>query len=31
VASLSPQFFAFNNNVVENGPRQHAAAWIAWY
>jgi phosphate-selective porin OprO/OprP len=31
VASLSPEFFAFNNNVMENGPRQHAAAWIAWY
>jgi phosphate-selective porin OprO/OprP len=31
VASLSPEFFAFNSNVVENGPRQHTAAWIAWF
>ncbi len=31
VISLSPQFFAFNNNVVEDGTRTHHAAWIAWY
>ena len=31
VQSLSPEFFAFNNNVVENGPLAHWAAWIAWY
>lgn len=31
VRSLSPTFFAFNSNVVENGPRVHASAWLAWY
>ncbi|MBV8611944.1 MAG: hypothetical protein JO034_31445 [Singulisphaera sp.] len=31
VESLSPTFFQFNNNVVENGGLLHHAAWIAWY
>ncbi len=31
VQSLSPEFFRFNSNVVENGARTHHAAWIAWY
>ena len=31
VQSLSPTFFKFNNNVVENGNRAQWAGWIAWY
>ncbi len=31
VESLSPTFFQFNNNIVENGWRSQWAAWIAWY
>ncbi len=28
---LSPSFLTFNNNVNENGFRDHYSAWIAWY
>ncbi len=31
IESLSPTFFAFNNNVVESGPRAQWSGWIAWY
>lgn len=31
VRTLSPTFFQFNNNVVENGWRAHWSAWLAWY
>ena len=29
--TLSPSFLTFNNNVTENGFRQHYSAWLAWY
>ncbi len=29
--TLSPTFLVFNNNVVENGFRDHYSAWVAWY
>lgn len=29
--TLSPSFLKFNNNVVENGSRDHYSAWVAWY
>jgi phosphate-selective porin OprO/OprP len=30
-ASLSPTFFKFNDNVIENGYRAQWAAWIMWF
>jgi len=29
--TLSPLFFQYNNNVVENGYRAQWSAWLAWY
>ncbi len=29
--TLSPSFLSFNNNVVENGYRDHYSAWVVWY
>jgi phosphate-selective porin OprO/OprP len=31
LATLSPTFLTFNNNVTEYGSRAHWSAWIAWY
>ena len=31
IASLSPTFLTFSNNVYEYGSRAHWSTWIAWY
>ncbi|GAC1474334.1 MAG: hypothetical protein NVSMB9_24500 [Isosphaeraceae bacterium] len=31
VRTLSPVFFQYNNNVIENGYRSQWSAWLAWY